>query len=108
MDFGYHQAFGEAGHEAYETLLLDCMLGDATLFTRSDEVEAAWSVVDPIIEHWERKRPDHFPNYAAGSWGDRKSTRLNSSHGYISYAVFCLKKKKKKPNCNSLGLDHTG
>ena len=69
MDFGYHQAFGEAGHEAYETLLLDCMLGDATLFTRSDEVEAAWSVVDPIIEHWERKRPDHFPNYAAGSWG---------------------------------------
>src|SRR5205814_4698959 len=54
MDFGYHQAFGEAGHEAYETLLLDCMLGDATLFTRSDEVEAAWSVVDPIIEHWER------------------------------------------------------
>src|SRR5439155_23874839 len=60
---------GEAGHEAYETLLLDCMLGDATLFTRSDEVEAAWSVVDPMIEHWERKRPDHFPNYAAGSWG---------------------------------------
>ena len=69
MDFDYHQAFGEAGHEAYETLLLDCMLGDATLFTRSDEVEAAWTVVDPIIYYWEHKRPDHFPNYAAGSWG---------------------------------------
>src|ERR1044071_2319678 len=69
MDFGYHEAFGEAGHEAYETLLLDCMLGDATLFTRSDEVEAAWSVVDPIIEFWANKRPDHFPNYPAGSWG---------------------------------------
>jgi glucose-6-phosphate 1-dehydrogenase len=69
MDFGYHDAFGEAGHEAYETLLLDCMLGDATLFTRSDEVETAWSVVDPIIDYWEHKRPDHFPNYAAGSWG---------------------------------------
>ncbi len=69
MDFDYHQAFGEAGHEAYETLLLDCMLGDATLFTRSDEVEAAWAVVDPIIDYWQHKRPDHFPNYAAGSWG---------------------------------------
>jgi len=69
MDFGYHEAFGDAGHEAYETLLLDCMLGDATLFTRSDEVEAAWAVVDPIIDYWEHKRPDHFPNYAAGTWG---------------------------------------
>ncbi|HYL54876.1 MAG TPA: glucose-6-phosphate dehydrogenase [Gemmatimonadales bacterium] len=69
MDFGYHEAFGEAVHEAYETLLLDCMLGDATLFTRSDEVEAAWAVVDPIIDYWEHKRPDHFPNYAAGTWG---------------------------------------
>jgi glucose-6-phosphate 1-dehydrogenase len=69
MDFDYHQAFGEASHEAYETLLLDCMLGDATLFTRSDEVEAAWRAVDPIIYYWDHKRPDHFPNYAAGSWG---------------------------------------
>ena len=53
----------------YETLLLDCMLGDATLFTRSDEVEAAWEVVDPVIEAWDDKDPEHFPNYAAGSWG---------------------------------------
>src|SRR2546422_495302 len=81
MDFGYHQAFGEAGHEAYETLLLDCMLGDATLFTRSDEVEAAWSVVDPIIEHWERKRPDHFPNYAAGSWGPEVADQFIAGMG---------------------------
>jgi glucose-6-phosphate 1-dehydrogenase len=81
MDFGYHEAFGEAGHEAYETLLLDCMLGDATLFTRSDEVEAAWSVVDPIIEHWERKRPDHFPNYAAGSWGPEVADQFIAGMG---------------------------
>ena len=45
------------------------MIGDATLFTRSDEVEAAWAVVDPIIDFWANKRPDHFPNYAAGMWG---------------------------------------
>jgi glucose-6-phosphate 1-dehydrogenase len=69
MDFGYAAAFGDQDHDAYETLLLDCMLGEATLFTRSDEVEAAWSVVDPIIDFWGGKRPDHFPNYPAGSWG---------------------------------------
>jgi glucose-6-phosphate 1-dehydrogenase len=69
MDFGYGEAFGELDHDAYETLLLDCMLGEATLFTRSDEVEAAWGVVDPIIDFWANKRPDHFPNYPAGSWG---------------------------------------
>jgi glucose-6-phosphate 1-dehydrogenase len=69
MDFSYAEAFGELEHEAYETLLLDCMLGEATLFTRADEVEAAWAVVDPIIDFWANKRPDHFPNYPAGSWG---------------------------------------
>jgi glucose-6-phosphate 1-dehydrogenase len=69
MDFSYAEAFGELEHDAYETLLLDCMVGEATLFTRSDEVEAAWAVVDPIIDYWANKRPDHFPNYPAGSWG---------------------------------------
>jgi glucose-6-phosphate 1-dehydrogenase len=69
MQFDYTDAFGASTHDAYETLLLDCMLGEATLFTRSDEVEAAWTVVDPIIQHWEGKWPEHFPNYAAGTWG---------------------------------------
>ena len=48
MDFSYAEGFGPSGHSAYETLLVDCMLGDATLFTRSDGVEAAWRVVDPL------------------------------------------------------------
>jgi glucose-6-phosphate 1-dehydrogenase len=69
MDFSYADAFGPATHSAYETLLLDCMVGDATLFTRSDGVEAAWEVVDPVNEAWSEKNPDHFPNYPAGSWG---------------------------------------
>ncbi|HXI19703.1 MAG TPA: hypothetical protein VNH46_01375, partial [Gemmatimonadales bacterium] len=69
MDFEYGEAFGELEHEAYETLLLDCMLGEATLFTRSDEVEAAWRVVDPVLEAWQARPPGHFPNYAAGTWG---------------------------------------
>ena len=69
MDFSYADAFGSTDHSPYETLLLDCMVGDATLFARSDSVEASWAVVDPIIEAWEAHPPEHFPNYAAGSWG---------------------------------------
>ncbi len=69
MDFTYAEAFGASAHSAYETLLLDCMVGDATLFTRGDGVEAAWEVVDPVLEAWHDKDPEHFPNYAAGSWG---------------------------------------
>jgi glucose-6-phosphate 1-dehydrogenase len=69
MDFSYAEAFGPAAHSAYETLLLDCMVGDATLFTRADAVEAAWEVVDPVVEAWQDKDPGHFPNYAAGTWG---------------------------------------
>jgi len=69
MNFDYNEVFGGANHEAYETLLLDCMQGEATLFTRSDEVEAAWAIVDPMMHFWEGKRPEHFPNYAAGTWG---------------------------------------
>ncbi len=69
MDFRYAEAFGRATHSAYETLLLDCMAGDATLFTRGDAVEAAWEVVDPVTAAWQEQEPLHFPNYSAGSWG---------------------------------------
>ncbi len=69
MDFDYAEGFGTAGHDAYETLLLDCVLGDATLFTRSDESESAWEILDPLLTHWEHSIPSHFPNYAAGTWG---------------------------------------
>ena len=81
MDFDYDQAFGETEHAAYPTLLLDCMIGDATLFSRHDEVEAAWSVVDPLIEAWEARRPTHFPNYAAGTWGPAVADELIARDG---------------------------
>ena len=81
MDFSYAEAFGELEHDAYETLLLDCMLGEATLFTRSDEVEAAWAVVDPIIDFWANKRPDHFPNYAGGHLGADRGRRVHRPGG---------------------------
>ena len=81
MDFDYDRAFGETEHSAYPTLLLDCMIGDATLFSRHDEVETAWAVVDPLIETWEAKPPAHFPNYAAGTWGPAVADELPARDG---------------------------
>jgi glucose-6-phosphate 1-dehydrogenase len=68
MDFVYGSAFREGLPEAYERLVLDAMVGDATLFTRADEIEEQWALVDAIAAPWRRDRPQ-FPNYAAGSWG---------------------------------------
>ncbi len=68
MDFLYGGAFRTAMPEAYERLILDTLLGDGTLFTRADEVEEQWLLVDAIVSAWQRDRPG-FPNYAAGTWG---------------------------------------
>ena len=69
MDFRYNAAFGVESPEAYERLLLDAMLGDSTLFTRSDEVEASWSLITPIRHGWDALPAQPFPNYEAGTWG---------------------------------------
>jgi len=69
MDFTYAEAFGETAAPAYETLLLDVMIGEMTLFTRSDEVEAAWRLIDPLLEYWDKHPATPMPTYAAGSWG---------------------------------------
>jgi glucose-6-phosphate 1-dehydrogenase len=69
MDFTYKAAFGDSAAPAYQTLLLDVMIGEATLFTRSDEVEAQWKVVEPILNAWERSPPREIPTYPAGTWG---------------------------------------
>jgi glucose-6-phosphate 1-dehydrogenase len=76
MDFCYEEAFDAAPSPAYETLLLDTMLGDATLFTRSDEVEMAWRVMDPLIELWSSGAARDMPVYEAGSWGPREADEL--------------------------------
>jgi glucose-6-phosphate 1-dehydrogenase len=75
MDFAYGGAFRSGLPEAYERLILDCMLGDATLFTRADEVEEQWDLVDSIVAGWKRERPS-FPNYAAGTWGPAAADEL--------------------------------
>jgi glucose-6-phosphate 1-dehydrogenase len=71
MDFAYADAFGESAAPAYETLLLDVMIGEATLFTRSDEVEAAWRVVDPVLAGMPPPGA-----YAPGTWGPREAVRV--------------------------------
>jgi len=76
MDFSYRDAFGTATPVAYETLLLDAMRGDATLFTRRDEVEAEWRIITPIEEGWGQLPPPDFPNYAAGSEGPANADSL--------------------------------
>jgi glucose-6-phosphate 1-dehydrogenase len=67
MDFRYGEAFSEEQPEAYERLLLDAMLGDATLFTRADEVDAQWQIIEPILDGWEEAGPPE--EYPSGSWG---------------------------------------
>jgi glucose-6-phosphate 1-dehydrogenase len=77
MDFGYGKTFGVEGSDAYDRLLLDCMLGDQTLFTRGDEVEAAWKVVTPALAAWEAPSPlDAIPLYEAGTWGPTEAEQL--------------------------------
>lgn len=81
MRFSYCETFHSEPPEAYETLLLDVMLGDATLFKRDDQVEASWKAVMPVLEGWAAITPDEFPNYQAGSWGPEESMVLIAQDG---------------------------
>ncbi|MDP9231099.1 MAG: glucose-6-phosphate dehydrogenase, partial [Bacteroidota bacterium] len=82
MDFTYTDAYDQQVPEAYETLLLDALQGDATLFMRADQVEAAWLIVTPIINAWKIKKPGRFPNYAPGNWGPKAADALISRDGF--------------------------
>jgi len=75
MDFLYGGTFRTELPDAYERLILDCLLGDATLFTRADEVDEQWALVDSIVAGWRRERV-RFPNYAAGTWGPSAADEL--------------------------------
>jgi glucose-6-phosphate 1-dehydrogenase len=81
MDFNYGSSFGERSPSAYETLLLDAIIGDATLYTRQDMVEASWAVVEPIQTVW-RETKFAFPNYPAGSWGPAEADRMLARRGH--------------------------
>ena len=82
MDFNYGSSFGERSPSAYETLLLDAIAGDATLYTRQDMVEASWQVVQPILDYWStRKFP--FPNYTPGTWGPPEADEMLAKRGHV-------------------------
>ena len=81
MHFQYEDYFGRQAQTGYETLLYDCMLGDSTLFHRSDMVEAGWRVVTPILDVWKALTPRNFPNYAAGAWGPQEADELIQKGG---------------------------
>jgi glucose-6-phosphate 1-dehydrogenase len=81
MDFDYAERFGATPSTGYETLVYDCMCGDATLFHRADSVDAGWRIVQPVLDVWKALPARHFPNYAAGSWGPEESEELLTRSG---------------------------
>ena len=81
MDFDYEDYFGDTPSTGYERLLHDCMMGDATLFQRADQVEAGWRVVEPIQQAWKSETSPDFPNYEAGSWGPKAADELLARDG---------------------------
>ena len=82
LNFNYDTSFGDTTPEAYETLLLDVMSGDPTLFMRRDAVEAAWKFLMPILDHWEHSRTRFLPEYRAGTWGPQEADRLIEADGH--------------------------
>ena len=81
MEFHYDEAFGKSAlPEAYERLILDAMLGDASLFTRADEVETAWGIIDPIIKTWDADKQPLY-TYKPGTWGPAESNQLFEQEG---------------------------
>jgi glucose-6-phosphate 1-dehydrogenase len=82
MIFNYAEAYNGEEPEAYETLLEDVIEGNPTLFMRADQVEAAWKVITPILEAWQKRPPVDFPNYAPDSWGPEDAEALIAKDGH--------------------------
>jgi glucose-6-phosphate 1-dehydrogenase len=87
MDFSYEKAFGASSANGYERLLLDAMLGDATLFAHRDGVETTWALYTPVLEAWAKKYPQTFPNYAAGTWGPQCGDELIGRDGHTWHTI---------------------
>ena len=81
MDFAYEAYFKMAPNTGYETLIYDCMIGDATLFQRADTIENGWKAVQPILDAWEENPPRDFPNYTAGTTGPTAAEALLTRDG---------------------------
>jgi len=82
MQFNYEETFGGEPPEAYERLLIDCMMGDATLFTRTDEVRCAWTFITGILDGWTENPIHHLPIYEAGTWGPEQADQFIQRDGH--------------------------
>jgi len=87
MDFRYGESFGASPPTAYETLLLDCMLGDSTLFNRDDAVELSWELVDPLLNHWREQGDEGLTFYESGSWGPAQADTFIQRDGRRWHAL---------------------
>jgi glucose-6-phosphate 1-dehydrogenase len=83
MRFSYTDTFKVPSPDAYETLLWDVMVNDPTLFMRADQVEAAWSILAPVLDVWAATPPNDFPNYDAGTWGPEQAEVLIAQDGRV-------------------------
>jgi glucose-6-phosphate 1-dehydrogenase len=83
MDFSYKETFKAELPEAYERLLLDCMLGDSTLFPHKAGIEASWRFITNILDGWQTQPPPRFPNYGVGTWGPTESNALLARDGRV-------------------------
>jgi glucose-6-phosphate 1-dehydrogenase len=86
MNFNYADYFNSMPSTGYETLIYDCMIGDATLFKRADNIELGWAILQPVIEAWSAKPAGEFPNYPAGTWGPREADELLERDGRAWHA----------------------
>ncbi|MDB4925854.1 glucose-6-phosphate dehydrogenase [Mucilaginibacter sp.] len=87
MVFDYKGTYTNQAPEAYETLLLDTMLGDQTLFMRGDQIEAAWELIMPVLSTWTNKKSLNFPNYSADSWGPESAEALIARDGFNWFSL---------------------
>ncbi|UOQ64798.1 glucose-6-phosphate dehydrogenase [Hymenobacter volaticus] len=94
MVFDYKGTYTNQAPEAYETLLLDTMLGDQTLFMRGDQVEEAWDLIMPILTTWQNRMSLNFPNYSADSWGPESAEALIAREGFHWFTLPVNNKKK--------------
>lgn len=95
MIFNYAQAYDNESPEAYETLLLDAMKGDQTLYMRADQVETAWEFIMPVLNSWENRKSISFPNYAADSWGPETAEALIAKDGFHWFTLPLQKTEKE-------------
>jgi glucose-6-phosphate 1-dehydrogenase len=108
MHFDYGEAFKASRGTGYEVMIYDCMSGDATLFSRTDLVETAWRVAQPMLDAWGAQAPKEFPNYQAGTWGPRAAFDLIERDGRRWVEIINRDVLKKVPlfeGCDSVFLN---